>query len=81
MSKIGHNSAIMFFAFTGVLAPHRGQHDAETPERFGRPTQWDPRSLGQGAGDAPVATDDRGQDRALDCGSVWVGALPRVDRG
>jgi hypothetical protein len=77
MSKISHNSAIMFFAFTGVLAPHRRHHETETPESFDSTMPWDPRCLPKGPDGAPPATDGRS---ASDCGSVWLGALPTVDR-
>jgi hypothetical protein len=75
MSRINHNSAIMFFAFTGVLAPHRGRGHGEARETFERPTPAGQRGAGQGPHGVRVAGD------AADCGSVWYGALPPADRG
>lgn len=83
MHRIGLNTAIMSFAFTGVLAPHRHSNEERlaAPQTYGRSTEWD--NAPQRAGLQPAAVDSPIQptaERAASPGSVWLGALIRRDR-
>ncbi len=82
MQRMSLNTAIMSFAFTGVLAPHHHRDETRgvSPQRCGRSTEWE-RSAGCANQRAVIleTSIQAAAERQTNPGSVWVGALTQKD--
>jgi hypothetical protein len=78
MNRVSLNTALMSFAFTGVLAPHRAP---EVSLRSRQEATLRAHTLRPESGDSLGRAVERPAERAARPESVWVGALPHLGRG
>jgi hypothetical protein len=80
MHRMSLNTAIMSFAFAGILAPHRHPDEARvmSPQGSGRSAEWKNSGEREDRETAPFGSPRQLTTAgAANPGSVWIGALNR----